>query len=120
MQSEEPPGRPPAAVASTDPAGGKRDGYPLAAGEQHTIAGKPIYSGKWTMFRFHIEDPVQFEKSIRVTIESDHANAHGNDRASTAYWYQREPHKPFSQLPPAKKRLPISERDSLRSFWKTL
>lgn len=87
------------------------------AGELH---GKAIYSGKWTMFRFHIEDPVQFEKSIRVTIESGHANAHANDLASTAYWYQREPHRPFPQLLPVEKRLPIPEWDSLRSFWKTL
>ncbi len=84
------------------------------------LEGKAIYSGKWTMFRFHIEDPVQFEKSIRVTIESGHANAHANDLASTAYWYQREPHTPFPELLPVEKRLPISEWDSLRSFWKTL
>ncbi|MCX6622340.1 MAG: DUF2961 domain-containing protein, partial [Acidobacteria bacterium] len=84
------------------------------------LQGKAIYSGKWTMFRFHIEDPVQFEKSIRVTIEAGHANAHSNDLASTAYWYQREPHTPFPALLPVEKRLPIPEWDSLRSFWKTL
>jgi len=84
------------------------------------LKGKAIYSGKWTMFRFHIEDPIQFEKSIRVTIESGHANVHANDIASTAYWYQREPHAEFSALPPVEKRLPVPEWDSLRSFWKTL
>ena len=56
------------------------------------LEGKAIYSGKWTMFRFHVEDPVQFEKSVKVTIEVGHANAHANDVASTAYWYQTEPH----------------------------
>jgi hypothetical protein len=86
-------------------------------GELH---GKAIYSGKWTMFRFHVEDPIQFEKSIRVTIEVGHANAHANDVASTAYWYQREPHVAFPPLLPVEKRLPIPEWDSLRSFWKTL
>lgn len=84
------------------------------------LEGKAIYSGKWTMFRFHVEDPIQFEKSIKVTIEIGHANAHANDIASTAYWYQREPHAPFPPLPDVKARLPVPEWDSLRSFWKTL
>ena len=43
------------------------------------------------MYRFHIEDPVRFEKSIRVTIEHGHANKLSNDYSSTAYWYQLEP-----------------------------
>jgi hypothetical protein len=84
------------------------------------LEGKQIYSGKWTMFRFHVEDPVQFEKSIKVTIESGHANVHANDVASTAYWYQREPHARFAALLPVEKRLPIPEWESLRSFWRTL
>jgi len=84
------------------------------------LEGKAIYSGKWTMFRFHIEDPIQFDKSIRVTLEVGHANTHANDVASTAYWYQHEPHAPFPALLPAPQRLPIPEWDSLRSFWKTL
>lgn len=84
------------------------------------LKGKEIYSGKWTMFRFHVEDPIQFDRSIKVTIESGHANAHANDLASTAYWYQREPHVEFPALLPVEKRLPIPEWDSLRSFWRTL
>jgi hypothetical protein len=84
------------------------------------LNGKAIYSGKWTMARYHVEDPVQFEKSIRVTIEVGHANAHANDVSSTAYWYQREPHRAFPALLPVEKRLPIPEWESLRSFWKTL
>ena len=84
------------------------------------LEGKAIYSGKWTMFRFHVEDPMQFDKSIRVTIEVGHANAHANDVASTAYWYQREPHWQFPALLPVAQRLPIQEWDSLRNFWKTL
>jgi hypothetical protein len=59
------------------------------------------------MYRFHIEDPITFRKSIRVTVEHGHANALSNDYSSTAYWYQTEPHKPFSILP-VEKRLPNS------------
>jgi hypothetical protein len=61
---------------------------------------------KNSMYRFHIEDPVQFEKSIRVTIEHGHANKLSNDYSSTAYWYQTEPHRPFPPLPGVDARLP--------------
>jgi hypothetical protein len=72
--------------------------------------GPDAYSGKWTMYRYHIEDPVMFQKSIRVTIEAGHANIHANDYSSVAYWYQTEPHATFAPILPADKR---------REFWKT-
>ncbi|MBV6430028.1 MAG: hypothetical protein IANPNBLG_00131 [Bryobacteraceae bacterium] len=82
-------------------------------------SGPAPYSGKWTMYRFHIEDPVMFEKSIKVTIEHGHGNVHASDYASTAYWYQTEPHAPFPALLPVESRLPIPDRESLRDYWKT-
>lgn len=82
--------------------------------------GLGIYSGKWSMYRFHIEDPICFTKSIRVTIESGHANAHANDISSVAYWYQHEPHAAFSAMLPIEQRLPLSDLESLRRFWKTM
>ncbi len=63
------------------------------------------FRGKNSMYRFHIEDPIRFRKSIRVTIEHGHNNKLSNDYSSTAYWYQMEPHGKFPKLPPAKKRL---------------
>ncbi len=70
--------------------------------------GKDVigWSGKWSLYRFHIEDPVYFRKSVRVTIEHGHGNDQGNDYSSVAYWYQAEPHMAFAPLPPAKDRLP--------------
>ncbi len=85
-----------------------------------TTQGPAIYSGKWSMYRFHIQDPICFRQSIRVTIESGHANVHANDISSVAYWYQREPHAAFPPMPPVEQRLPLSELESLRRFWKTL
>ena len=38
------------------------------------------------------------ERSIRVTIEHGHANKRSDDYSSVAYWYQAEPHSPFSIL----------------------
>jgi hypothetical protein len=78
------------------------------------------YAGKWTMYRFHIEDPICFAKSIRVTIEHGHANWHSNDYASVGYWYQTEPHKPFPAMPPVAERLPIPERESLKRYFETI
>lgn len=54
------------------------------------------YSGANCMYRLHVADPIHFEKSIRVTIEHGHNNKLANEYTSTAYWYQAEPHKPFS------------------------
>jgi hypothetical protein len=48
------------------------------------------HAGKWSMYRFHIEDPVHFSKSIRVTIEHGHANDQSNDYSSVGYWYALE------------------------------
>ena len=67
-----------------------------------------LYKGKQSVYRFHIEDPVHFRKSIRVTIEHGHANHLSHDYSSTAYWYQTEPHAIPPALPSADHRLPRS------------
>ena len=64
------------------------------------------WSGKNSMYRFHIEDPIAFERSIRVSIETGHANALANDYSSTAYWYQVDREAPLPPLPPALARAP--------------
>ena len=64
------------------------------------------YGGKNSMYRYHVHDPICFEKSLVFSIEHGHANKLSNDYSSTAYWYQTEPHKQFPELPPAEGRLP--------------
>lgn len=64
------------------------------------------WSGKNSMYRWHIEDPMHFRESIRVTIEHGHGNDLSNDYSSTAYWYQTEPHAPPPPYPPLAGRLP--------------
>jgi hypothetical protein len=39
-----------------------------------------------------------------VTIEHGHANDHANDYSSVAFWYQREPTKKRTPLPPVEAR----------------
>lgn len=73
------------------------------------LPGGPNWSGKITLYRYHIEDPVRFQRSIRVTIEHGHANRRSDDYSSTAYWYQTEPHAPFPALPHVAERLPRAD-----------
>ncbi|MBN2579580.1 MAG: DUF2961 domain-containing protein [Pirellulales bacterium] len=60
---------------------------------------------RFGLYRWHIPDPVRFEKDLRVTIQSLGWMREGkripmkNDIASTAYWYQTEPHAKFPPLP---------------------
>ena len=71
-------------------------------------SGDPAWpwGGKNAMYRFHVQDPIRFERSIRVTIETGHDNALANDYVSTAYWYQIERRTPLPALPPLAERLP--------------
>jgi hypothetical protein len=79
-----------------------------------------VYAGKWTLYRWHIEDPVFFKESIRVTIEHGHDNCHENDYSSVAYWYQTEPHKAFPTMLPMEERLPIPDKFSLKKYFATI
>lgn len=57
------------------------------------------------LYRWHVADPIRFDKGLRVTIQDlgwKHGgtyNAQKSDIASTAFWYQTEPHAPFPALP---------------------
>jgi len=70
-----------------------------------TLPGGPNWSGQISLYRFHIEDPVYFRSSIKVTIEHGHDNKRSDDLSSVAYWYQTLPTKPFD-LPPVEQRIP--------------
>jgi len=70
---------------------------------------------KATVYRFHIPDPIPFQKSIRVTIEHGHANDRSDFYSSAAFWYQTEPHNPFPSFPPVEKRLPFA-LESMENF----
>lgn len=62
--------------------------------------------GRYSMYRWFIESPLVFEKSIRVTIEHGTANNRSDNFFSTAYWYQAEPHAQFPALPAPEDRIP--------------
>jgi hypothetical protein len=60
---------------------------------------------RFGLYRWHIADPVRFEKDLKVTIQDLGWHADGrymplqDDIATTAFWYQVEPHNPFPPLP---------------------
>lgn len=60
---------------------------------------------RFGMYRWHIMDPIRFEQDLRVTIQALGWRSGGrylplqDDIASTAFWYQAEPHAPFPILP---------------------
>jgi hypothetical protein len=62
--------------------------------------------GRTHVYRFHITDPVYFNRSLRFTIEHGHDNNLTLDLASVAYWYQADPHKAFAPVPDRAARKP--------------
>lgn len=60
---------------------------------------------RFGMYRWHILDPIRFEKDLRVTIQDLGWRAgrtyrqQSSDISSVAYWYQTEPHAPFPKFP---------------------
>ena len=62
--------------------------------------------GRYCLYRWLVEAPIAFEKSIRVTIEHGTANNRSDNFYSTAYWYQAEPHAAFPVLPSPAERVP--------------
>ena len=64
------------------------------------------WKGKQSVYRYHVEDPIRFRRSIHVSIEHGHANKLSNDYSSTAYYYLSKPARGGPPLPPVEHRLP--------------
>jgi len=65
--------------------------------------------GRTHVYRFHLTDPVYFDKSLRFSIEHGHNNNLTLAMATVAYWYQVEPHKPFPEIADRESRKPKPE-----------
>lgn len=66
------------------------------------------WMGRTHLYRFHISDPIYFDKSIRVTIEHGHNNCLTLDLAGVAYWYQQPPLSRLQPIPDKESRKPKS------------
>ena len=60
---------------------------------------------RFGLYRWHIMDPVRFDKDLKVTIQDLGWRSGGrylqqqSDISSVVYWYQAEPHTAFPALP---------------------
>jgi hypothetical protein len=60
---------------------------------------------RFSLYRWHITDPIRFERDLKVTIQALGWRSGGrylplqDDIASVAYWYQQDPHAAFPPLP---------------------
>jgi len=77
------------------------------AGLHQVIRGDGHYqvAQRFGLYRWHITDPIRFEKDLKVTIQALGWRDEGrylplkDDISSTVFWYQAEPHHPFPKLP---------------------
>jgi hypothetical protein len=78
-------------------------GLPLV---RHVVNEVPRFG----LYRWHIMDPIRFDEDLRVTIQELGWWPDGtyepltDDVASTAYWYQSEPHAAFPAMLPIEQR----------------
>jgi len=70
------------------------------------VVGAERAGSRSSVYRFHLDSPIPFTKSLRATIEHGHANGRSDNFFSVAYWYQTEPHAAFPPLPSVEDRLP--------------
>ena len=77
------------------------------AGLHQVIRPDGVYQSqqRFGMYRWHIMDPIRFERDLGVTIQALGWRSQGrylplqDDIASVAYWYQGEPHAQFATFP---------------------
>ncbi|HNP72827.1 MAG TPA: DUF2961 domain-containing protein [Kouleothrix sp.] len=87
--------------------GGYREFTTPYAGLAQVIRPDGLYASqtRFGMYRWHIADPIRFERDLRVTIQALGWRSGGrylplqDDIASVAYWYQALPTAPFPPLP---------------------
>jgi len=76
-------------------------------GLHQVIKGDGHYSiaQRFGLYRWHLKDPIRFDKDLKVTIQALGWRDGGrylplqDDIATTVFWYQTEPHNPFPALP---------------------
>jgi hypothetical protein len=77
------------------------------AGLHQVILPDGLYNSqqRFGMYRWHIMDPIRFQKSLRVTIQDLGWKSGGryfqqqSDISSVVFWYQSEPHRKFPVFP---------------------
>ncbi len=77
------------------------------AGMPQVIKPDGLYNSqqRFGLYRWHIMDPVRFQKDLKITMQALGWRSGGrylplqDDISSVAFWYQQEPHAKFPKLP---------------------
>ena len=72
----------------------------------HGCIVRDVLRSRIAVYRFDMSAPVSFSRSLRVEIAHGFYNDLDCDYSGTAYWYQAEPHRTFTPLPPVPLRQP--------------
>jgi hypothetical protein len=89
---------------------GGRDYTAPYMGFQQVAKKSGEVGARMTLYRFHIQDPVFFQKRMKVTMQALGWRSEGrflplqDDISSVVYWYQTLPHAPFAPMPPRNDR----------------
>ncbi len=98
-------------TSSKNAAGVEEDNYTEFctpySGLHQVIKGDGHYNvmQRFGLYRWHIMDPIRFDKDLKVTIQDlgwhqgGRYLAQKSDMASVCYWYQTEPHAKFPPIP---------------------
>lgn len=49
-----------------------------------------FYDGRFTVYRWHLTDPIVFHSALHASIEAGHGNDCRQYYESTAFWYGRK------------------------------
>lgn len=95
--------------------------------------GTPLWEGlqevpaRTVAYRWHLPDPINFETGLRFELEhrgvvfredgsiAGHTGERFDDYSSVAFWYQIEPHQPFTAMPAGYARLGFDPEQTLEA-----
>jgi len=78
-------------------------GY-LYAGS-HLMSAAERTGGRYCCYRWHGDNPVTFNRYMKMTMEHGHANHRSDNWYTCCYWYQSQPYTDFPPLPPVSQRI---------------
>jgi len=90
-----------------------RDGQTMGA----TLSEGTREKARTSLYRFHLSDPVGFDKSLQIEVEHGRKNQRSDRLAAVAYWYQAAAGVPFAKMPGARDRAWPAPSDSELKLW---
>lgn len=70
-----------------------------------------------SVYRFHVEDPVPFDRSIEIKVDHGVDNQRKDRLAAVTFWYQDAPQVPFEKMAAARERRWVPPTDEELALW---